>query len=346
MPLYRPSPLPEPKDAALSRRAKPARSAARLRQGETLHVDGDFRRGQDVIAALVTSLDAPPVGAKQAVKQAYREAYRETAWRLLAPVAGGRVRLSGAPEIGFLAELYPELESFWLPFPEVSDLANAWKRYRTGVPMPVLGHSLHPFYGTYLPRRTLHLELFATWLSGWAGPRDHAVDVGTGSGVLALMLARAGFAHVRATDTNPNACESVRREIARRPEPPRITVQETDLLGDDATPVDLIVFNPPWTPGPVDNLLDQALHYNDDVFERFFTQADTCLTPEGRIVFVFSNMIRLGKSGVRHPLDAELTRGRFHLVDTLTRRVKPTPSGEKPARGVQEQVEVWELARA
>ena len=39
----------------------------------------------------------------------------------------------------------------------------------------------------------------------------NALDVGTGAGVLALMLARAGFEHVEAVDINPNACESVRR---------------------------------------------------------------------------------------------------------------------------------------
>ena len=299
-----------------------------------------------MLSALVKALRPPLETADYAAKQAYRKAYRDAGWRLLVPIEGGEIAVPGAPKIGFLAELYPELERFWLPLPEVRSLSWAWSQYVDGVKLAVLGHSLHPYYGTYLPKRTLHLELFATWLSRWSGARDRAVDVGTGSGVLALMLAKRGFAEVTATDVNPNACESVRRDLARRSPPPPVTVIQTDLLTDVSGPVDLIVFNPPWTQGPVENLLDRALHFDDDVFERFFDQAAARLVSGGRVVLVFSNVIRLVQPDVPHPVDVELSRGRFTKVDVLTRRVKPPRDSPRPARRTRERVEVWELVRA
>ena len=341
---YRPPPIPTCEGEPIDARSHFAKSARRLRAGETLWVRDHYRTGLGVIEALVASLRPPLDTADHLAKQRYREAYRDHAFRLRVRIAGGQVALPGAPDIGFLRELYPELDAFWLPFPEVRDLSHAWHRYDAGVAMPVLGHRLHPFYGTYLPKRTEHLELFATWLSGWRGERRVAVDVGTGSGVLALMLVRAGFQRVQATDVNPNACESVRRDVARRPEPPAIDVHEVDLLGETAASADLIVFNPPWTEGPVANLLDRALHYDDDLFQRFFDQAHERLAPGGRVVLVFSNVIRLVQPDAPHPIDTELERGRFVLVNKRVRRIKPPMGGPRAPRRTKERVEVWELA--
>jgi len=341
--LYRPPPIPNRSGSPIDRRTHFQKAARRLQAGDTLWVKDHYRTGVGVIEALVAALRPPDDAADFPAKQRYRLDYRDHAWRLLAPIENGRIALHGAPEIGFLEELYPDHQSFWLPWPEVRHLANAWHHYNVGVYMPVLGYRLHPFYGAYLPKRTTHLELFATWLSGWKGSRGVAIDVGTGSGVIALMLARAGFSQVIATDINPNACESVRREIARRPDPPSIDVWQADLLGDEPVSADLIVFNPPWTQGPVDNLLDRALHYDDDLFQRFFDQAHRCLAPGGRVVVVFSNVIRLVQPDVPHPIDAELERGRFELVTKNVRRIKPAPGGPKPARRTRERVEVWEL---
>ena len=326
-PFHRPAPILACEGAPIDRRTHFRKGARRLLAGETLWVKDRYKTGLGILQFLVRELRPPAESADHAAKQAYREAYRDHAWRLLVPVEGGRVALPGAPEIGFLSELYPELERFWLPLAEVRDLSHAWHRYSQGVEMPVLGHRLHPFYGTYLPKRTAHLELFATWLSAWSGARERAIDVGTGSGVLALMLARAGFSEVVATDLNPNACESVRRELGRRPAGVRV------LEGD------LIVFNPPWTRGPVENLLDRALSYDDDLFERFFDQAHARLREGGRVVLVFSNVPRLVQPDEPHPFDEELSRGRFSLVAKQTRRVRPRP-GER----TREKVEVWELA--
>lgn len=129
-------------------------------------------------------------GRGYVAKRAFREAFQAASKLLLAPIVGRRVALAGAPAPGFLAELYPDHADFALPVEDARILSSAWDWYEKGVHFPVLGYRLHPFYGAYIPARMEHLELFGTWLAKYKGARDRAIDVGTGSGVLALQMAK------------------------------------------------------------------------------------------------------------------------------------------------------------
>lgn len=321
----------------MDRSTSPAKLADRLLAGETLRLTDRYATGRAVYRALGRRLPPPDKRAPYEERQAHKKARNLAARRLLAPIEAHRIALDGAKPCGFLPELYPELPDFLLTFQAIEDLTRAWRFYDEGVQLGVLGHRIHPYYATYAPTRTEHLELFGTWLAGYQGALDAAVDVGTGSGVLALMLARAGFTQVHATDVNPNAVESVRRQLTRTPAP--VHVREGDLL-DSVPAVDLVVFNPPWISGRVKRPLDQALYFEDGLFERFFDQAHATVRPDGRVVLVFSNVLRLVGGERHHPIEAELQRGRFRLVERLSRKVKPG----KGFKRTREKVEVWELA--
>jgi ribosomal protein L11 methyltransferase len=67
------------------------------------------------------------------------------------------------------------------------------------------------------------------------------VDVGTGSGVLAIAAARLGAASVLALDTDPDALANARDNVARN----RVAVdlREGDLAALDAPPADIVVAN-------------------------------------------------------------------------------------------------------
>lgn len=344
--LYRPEPSLVREGEPVDRGSSPRRAALRLRDGDTLFVTDAWHTALVVLRALREVLGEPPRGADFPTRNAARRAWLDASARLFVPVVDHQVALSGAPHLHFLAELYPELDRFGLPFVASLDLFNAWKKYADGVHLAVLGHRIHPFYGTYAPTRTSHLELFGTWLAQDSGPRGRAVDVGTGSGVLALMLCRAGFAEVLATDISPNAVRSVEREIARHDPPPPITTRQADLLQGVEGLFDRIVFNPPWVQGVVESPLDRALVFDGDLFERFFEQALARLAPDGRVVLVFSNVIELVQPDVGHPIAAELARGRFREVQVLRRRVQGTLTPDGKKRRTREKVEVWELARA
>ncbi|MBL9078405.1 MAG: methyltransferase [Planctomycetes bacterium] len=336
--LHRPEPVLRHRAQPVDRNVPTAQAAAWLREGRSLIVTDRFPTGLDILAALRVQLDEPAEDAGYVRKRAFREAFQSASKHLLAPIVGRKVALADAPAAGFLAELYPDHADFALPVEDAKVLSSAWEWYEQGVYFPVLGYRVHPFYGTYIPARMEHLELFGTWLAKYQGARDRAIDVGTGSGVLALQMAKAGFRQVLATDINPNAIESVARQLQRLPRAPAIELEHADLLGAFGGPIDLIVSNPPWMKGEVGRTLDLAMYFQDGFFERFFDQARQRLAPGGRVVIVFSNIIELSQPDVPHPIQTELDRGRFTLVEKLTRRVKPL------RRRTREKVEVWEMA--
>ena len=337
--LHRPEPVLRHRAQPVDKNVPMAQAATWLCEERSLIVTDRFGTGLDILAALRVKLEDPGESADYVTKRVFREAFQAASKRLLVPVVGRKVALPDAPRAGFLSELYPDHADFALPVEDARVLSSAWEWYEQGVHFPVLGYRVHPFYGTYIPARMEHLELFGTWLAKYQGARDRAIDVGTGSGVLALQMAKAGFKQVIATDINPNAIESVARQMRRLSVTPPIELEHADQFGKDRGPLDLIVSNPPWMKGEVGRTLDLAMYFQDGFFERFYEQSLQRLAPNGRIVFVFSNIIELSQPEVPHPIQTELDRGRFRLVEKMTRKVKPSPG-----RRTREKVEIWELA--
>ncbi|TLS50322.1 50S ribosomal protein L11 methyltransferase [Paenibacillus antri] len=76
-------------------------------------------------------------------------------------------------------------------------------------------------------------------------PGDHVIDVGTGSGILAVTAIRLGAEHVLALDLDPVAVSSAKENAKLNRLEERITVQLSDLLGalktTEASPVKLPV---------------------------------------------------------------------------------------------------------
>ncbi len=82
--------------------------------------------------------------------------------------------------------------------------------------------------------------------------RWEIADVGTGSGCLAVALARElPRARVAATDICPDALEVARRNAARHGAADRVAFRRADLLDGLPGPFDLIVSNPPYVPDAV-----------------------------------------------------------------------------------------------
>lgn len=76
-----------------------------------------------------------------------------------------------------------------------------------------------------------------------AGPVATAVDLGTGSGIVALLLAWRGV-RVTAVERDRAWLELARRNVARSGLP--VTVVEGDARRWRGPPVDAVVCNPPW----------------------------------------------------------------------------------------------------
>ena len=89
-------------------------------------------------------------------------------------------------------------------------------------------------------------------LGAWARGGRRILDVGTGSGLVALMMAqRFEEAEVTAIDIEPGACQQARENVAASPFAGRISVVETALQSFEDGLYDAIVCNPPFYAGTI-----------------------------------------------------------------------------------------------
>ena len=218
-----------------------------------------------------------------------RRVLNEKANKILAGIKGHRIDLQRAPEIPWLKEFYPDNQNFLIPLPELLGMNGAWQWYKNGVTYPVLGERLHPFYGVYFPARTGHLVMFDNWLSGNIKKFSSGLDIGTGCGILSLIMAKHGIENIHATDINPNAVYSASLEFARLKTVKQISVEKASLFGSLREVRGLVVFNPPWIPGECLNMMDRGIYYEKGFFENFFGEAGKRMAPDSTLAIIFSS---------------------------------------------------------
>jgi release factor glutamine methyltransferase len=143
------------------------------------------------------------------------------------------------------------------------------------------------------PRYFISSERFAEFIGTLDLSGKHVVDIGTGSGILALAAARAGAENVLATDINPNAALSANENAQANGLGGRVTGLCTNLLAAVAPrPLfDVILSSPPKHAGEPRNLADRGWHagpqYRD--VAALFEQARQRLKPGGRLYVMVSS---------------------------------------------------------
>ena len=151
------------------------------------------------------------------------------------------------------------------------------------------------------PRYFIASEFFSRFVTQ-LDLRDRTVlDVGTGTGIIALSAARAGAANVVAVDINPNAALSARENAHTHGFADRMSVVCGDLLSALAPTAkfDVILSNPPFFPEEPIDVADRAWHagpgYRD--IRALFEQARARLAPGGRFYLLLSSDSDLGLIG-------------------------------------------------
>lgn len=280
-------------------------------------------------------------------QQAYRSEYHRLSNLVLLEVINQSLSVGKSPTIGWLKKLYPTNSHFFLTFPQIQGMNSAWQWYKNGISIPVLRNKIHPYYGTYFPTRFEHLEVFDNWLKRYEGPKKSAIDVGIGSGVLSLQMVQHGFQKVYATDINPNAIVGLKEYMGTTKLSRKIEMDVGHLFGKWDKPTELIVFNPPWLPALHDlDMLDKAIYYQENIFPEFFAEAKKRLLPDGKLLFLFSNLAQLTELTKEHPVEKELAEGnRFKLERKFTKSVRAASMKTKRNQHWREseKVELWEL---
>jgi tRNA1(Val) A37 N6-methylase TrmN6 len=152
---------------------------------------------------------------------------------------------------------------------ELLGLVGAHEWRKKGVAIPALGASpdnrIHPHYGVFSPVRGEYLELVAT---APLPATDLAFDIGTGTGVLAALLARRGVRRVVATDLDPRALACAGENVARLGLQSQVEVVPADLFPAGRAP--LVVCNPPWLPARASAPIERAIYDEDSRMLRGF----------------------------------------------------------------------------
>ena len=132
--------------------------------------------------------------------------------------------------------------------------AHEWRT--KGIELPEAGGRIHPHFGVFSPIRREYVDLVSTaLLPAVCASSGVAFDIGTGTGVLAAVLARRGIERVVATDLDPRALACARENVRQLGLSERVEVVQADLFPEGRAA--LIVCNPPWIParpsGPMEN---------------------------------------------------------------------------------------------
>ena len=316
--------------------------------GKYVLVEEFYSNGLQVLAELKRNLLLTHKDKSFQGQRDFRAAFRKASHRLLLKVKDNTLMVKKSPNIGWLELLYPDVAEFYISFPEIQGMNSSWQWYKKGLEIKTLGITLHPFYGTYFPTRFDHLKLFDKWLKKYEGSKENAIEIGVGSGVLSFQLIQNGFKNIFATDTNKNAIIGVAQESKRLGFEKLITLNHGDLFDNCEVKADVIVFNPPWLRAQhtLEEGIDKAMYYEDNLFPRFFEQAQKHLAPNGKIVLIFSNLAQVVDEESTHPIIEELQKNKrfrkeLHLkrdVRASSRRTKRRDSRDT------EKVELWVLA--
>lgn len=316
--------------------------------GKYVIVEEYFSNGLQVLAQLKQNLSLKYTDKSFQGQRAYRSAYREASHRLLLKVTDNKLTVKKCPDIGWLELLYPEVSEFYISFPEVQGMNSSWQWYKKGIEIKTLDITLKPYYGTYFPTRFDHLKLFDKWLKKYEGSKDKTIEIGVGSGVLSFQMIQNGFKDIFATDSNKNAIIGVEQECKRLGFEDNIQLNHGDLFENCDIKADLIVFNPPWVKAKhtLEEGIDKAMYYEDELFPRFFEQALEHLKENGRIVLIFSNLTTVVDEETVHPIIEELRNNkRFRKDLHLTREVRASSRKTKRTDNRKnEKVELWVLA--
>jgi SAM-dependent methyltransferase len=273
-------------------------------EGTALLWRGDFQNARQLLQALVRRLARPPrnpipaaaspAEAFQRHRQAQGRRARVLGMVLIEVEGDYGIRLRRAPDLrAAMSEAWgpPDGQPCVVALRECIGLLGAHEWRKKGVEVPALGpaptNRIHAHYGVFSPVRGEYLDLIgaATLPAG----ASLAWDIGTGTGVIAAVLARRGIARVIATDLNPRALACARDNIERLHLGKQIELVEADLFPPGSAA--LIVCNPPWLPGEPSSTLEHGVYDPDSRMLRgFLAGLRQRLAPGGEGWLVLSDL--------------------------------------------------------
>ncbi|MBS0416166.1 MAG: class I SAM-dependent methyltransferase [Proteobacteria bacterium] len=243
-------------------------------QGTALLWRGDFQEARQMFSALGKRADRPQRKSRESATRSM--ATPAEAFHLYRQARSQRARTLNAL-------LIPLNDDYLIPLPRAPDIRQACvetfgpaetasvtslrallgvigaHEWRTkGIEIPEAGGRIHPHFGVFAPIRREYVDLVSTTPLPTSASSSVAFDIGTGTGVLAAVLARRGIERVTATDLDPRALACARENIRQLGLSERVDVVQADLFPAGRAP--LVVCNPPWIPARPSSPLENGIY--------------------------------------------------------------------------------------
>jgi 2-polyprenyl-3-methyl-5-hydroxy-6-metoxy-1,4-benzoquinol methylase len=322
----------------------------KLESGSSIKIEGTYSTAVSIYSWIKKKINMNNHAADYISARKLKQRLNLLTNRLFIRIKDHKVDLHNAPEIAWLKIFYPGRNDFLISLPDMLGLNGSWQWYSRGIDYPLISTRLHPFYGVYFPSRKEHLILFDNWLSGNKRDFNNGLDIGTGCGILSLIMARHGITNIHATDINPNAVYSTSMEFERLKIPYPITVERASFFGSLSEVRGLTVFNPPWIPGTAFNMIDRGIYYEAGFFRNFFDQAKEKMSPGSTLALIFSNFAIEAGITDHNPVEKEISLNKnFRVKEKLSSKIheRTAKKGKSWLNHIREKeiTELWIIER-
>lgn len=330
-------------------------------QGSAMLWRSDFQNARQLLVALAARADRKagrssagqpqPLSAAlfHRVRQVRAQRARCLGMLLIELDANYGVALRRAPDVqqACLHAYGPADGASVVSLRELMGVIGAHQWYLRGIEIPAVGGRIHPHYGVFTPTRAEYVDLVAQApLPAGAGKGISAFDIGTGTGVLAAVLAKRGVARVVATDSDPRAIACAVENIRRLGLSGQVQIEQTDFFPQGRA--DIVVCNPPWVPARPGSALERGIYDDDSAMLRGFLGAVAAhLNPQGEAWLILSDLAEHLGLRSREQLLGLIEAGGLEVVgrhDTRPRHPKSVDAGDPLHLARRsEQTSLWRL---
>jgi methylase of polypeptide subunit release factors len=339
-------------------------------EGTAVVYQGDFQNARQLLQALIRRVDKPSKKstrvdrvAKEKTKSPldtfnlHRLSQSQRARILgmvLIPInADQSISLRRAPDVAQAClEAYgAQSEPYVISLRELLGVISAHEWRKKGVPVLVRDDEeirIHPHYGVFSPIRGEYIELvLKAPLPSALEQSSTAFDIGTGTGVLSIVLAMRNINKITATDLDDRAIACAQDNIDRLNLNAQVAVHKTHLfpVGKAA----LIVCNPPWLPARPSSSLEHAVYDPDSqMLKGFLDKLNDHLLPRGEGWLILSDLAEHLGLRTREELLSWITAAGLRVVTRLdTKSHHPKAFDKTDALHIaraKETTSLWRLA--
>ncbi|MBR7799131.1 methyltransferase [Undibacterium fentianense] len=292
-----------PKQVQVADDTMKAENAYRLAcEGTALLWRGDFQNAKNLLQAIARRIDRRP--SKTKVKPEHETLHPSQIFHLHRQAQAHRARVLSMLIIPIQADFFIPLrrapnvveacieaygssaEDFAISLRELLGVIGAHEWRKNGVHIPALNAKIHPHYAVFSPVRGEYLDLIS---KAPLPSLELAFDIGTGSGVIAALLAHRGVKKILATDQDQRALACAEENLSKLGLLAQVELLQQDMFPEGLAP--LIVCNPPWIPARPNAPIEYAIYDPESrMLKRFLLEVGKHLERNGEAWLVMSDL--------------------------------------------------------